>query len=737
MSVNLSFIGGAGWQFFDDNGDPLSGGKVFTYAAGTTTPLATYTNRDGITPNSNPIILDAAGRTPQQIWATEGVLYKYVVKTSTDITLRTWDNIGGSVVASDLAQDLANTTNNAKGDALIGFKQSNAAGFLASATARTVSTKFQESVSVKDFGAAGDGATDDSAAFAAALQSGARDVYVPAGDYAFTSAISVTLPTTVRLHGVATLVYTGAASNASPLMTVETDANSFYLDGLTFDGNNNIAAGIYIKNTTVTPAISLPNCVVSNNTFFDFRKTVAGLLNDAVFLAGSFQVVTVNNNRVRNITRAAGTGVPAVTGTSGITVTTASTTKYVRECVHFGNSYVNILGDDLLSSAANVDYDGFRFFGPDPSTDGNQYVPATLNSYANTYQNCRGRALKIQAIGTVSNETIIRDADYTLYGGSVEINFQFGVGSVSNCQFIYRSYGGVSPIQSDLTLVSFYQGSDYGEETGGVFVNGLQVFNSIPVGLGTNIGCAVEATVGTLTVGVPYRPLVSVSNISINANTINEISRINYSTNTYGILRLDNVVVPKLNYCAVAAAGTETNFDIVATNVVNIDGVVTAANAKPFVQSISHAPLNFTGMISGGLNQGFLNPYARIGTDRAPMLTSGALADPNNSLGGSVSVQSAALADDATTSFEPRFYQDTIGLFAVSVNFTFDTQGLFATSNNQIYSIAATGGSLFAVSTTGLNPDTDGRFNMWYTGGRLYVKNRLGDTRVVTVTFLG
>ena len=120
MSVNLSFIGGAGWQFFTDNGAILSGGMIYTYAAGGTTPLATYTDRTGATPNANPIILDAAGRTPSQVWSTEGLLYKYVVKTSTDTTIRSWDNIGGSVVASDLAQDLASGAVN-KGSSLVGY----------------------------------------------------------------------------------------------------------------------------------------------------------------------------------------------------------------------------------------------------------------------------------------------------------------------------------------------------------------------------------------------------------------------------------------------------------------------------------------------------------------------------------------------------------------------------------------------------------------------------------------
>ena len=92
-SYNLSSFAGAGAQFFDDNGNPLTGGKVFTYAAGTTTPLATYTTTTGAVANANPIILDAAGRTPNEIWLVVGTLYKFIVKTSADVLVGTYDGL--------------------------------------------------------------------------------------------------------------------------------------------------------------------------------------------------------------------------------------------------------------------------------------------------------------------------------------------------------------------------------------------------------------------------------------------------------------------------------------------------------------------------------------------------------------------------------------------------------------------------------------------------------------------
>lgn len=93
MSINISYLAGAGAQFFDRNGAPLSGGLLYTYNAGTTTPVSTYTSRSGAAFNTNPIVLDASGRTPAEIWLEGGVLYKFVLKDSTFVQIGSYDNI--------------------------------------------------------------------------------------------------------------------------------------------------------------------------------------------------------------------------------------------------------------------------------------------------------------------------------------------------------------------------------------------------------------------------------------------------------------------------------------------------------------------------------------------------------------------------------------------------------------------------------------------------------------------
>lgn len=92
-NVNLSAFGGVGWQFFDNNGVPLAGGLIYTYAAGTTTPQTTYTSSAGTTAHPNPIVLNSAGRVPGgQIWLLFAS-YKFVLQTSAAVLLATYDNI--------------------------------------------------------------------------------------------------------------------------------------------------------------------------------------------------------------------------------------------------------------------------------------------------------------------------------------------------------------------------------------------------------------------------------------------------------------------------------------------------------------------------------------------------------------------------------------------------------------------------------------------------------------------
>lgn len=156
------------FQAFDADGNPLASGKLYSYAAGTLTPLATYTTQAGNVANANPVILDSAGRA--SVWRGAGS-YRMILKSAADVTVWDVDNIANE------AGDLADTADSANGDALIGVKSA-----LTGATARTQHGKNADCVSALDFGADNTGAADSTAAIQYALNTG-KQVFLPAGTY--------------------------------------------------------------------------------------------------------------------------------------------------------------------------------------------------------------------------------------------------------------------------------------------------------------------------------------------------------------------------------------------------------------------------------------------------------------------------------------------------------------------------------------------------------------------------
>jgi hypothetical protein len=184
MTVNLSMFAGVGAQIFDNNGVPLAGGKIFSYQAGTTTPQATYTTSAGNVARTNPIILDSAGRIPSggEIWLTDAQNYKFVLKTSADVEIATYDNVNGngSGILSSLAAPNGATLvgftgfNTTVGTvaSLAGSSGSDFIGFLqagTSAVARSAQDEMRDIIDVRDFGADPTGVTDSATAITAAI----------------------------------------------------------------------------------------------------------------------------------------------------------------------------------------------------------------------------------------------------------------------------------------------------------------------------------------------------------------------------------------------------------------------------------------------------------------------------------------------------------------------------------------------------------------------------------------
>ncbi len=212
MSFSLSSWFDA--RFFKTgNNAPLTGGKIYTYLAGTTTPVATYSNDSGTT-NTNPIILDADGRA--NIYLDDSVAYRFILKDANDVTQKDVDNIRSSRVdivqkASTIAdlRLLTGTSANSNAVATLGYYVAGDGGgntfywdsssgatdnggtvikpTSVLGTGRWIAVD-SSNCNVRQFGAKGDGTTDDTNSITSALNN-SKNIDFPYGTYLVTSTI--------------------------------------------------------------------------------------------------------------------------------------------------------------------------------------------------------------------------------------------------------------------------------------------------------------------------------------------------------------------------------------------------------------------------------------------------------------------------------------------------------------------------------------------------------------------
>jgi hypothetical protein len=242
--------------YVNDAGQPLTGGRLYTYAAGTTTPKTTWADSAQTAPNTNPIILDARGEATV-FW---NGAYKAELRTAADAVIWTVDNVqavNDPVSLSSFAGP--------SGSSLMGFIQSGTG-----AVARTAQAKMRETYSVLDFGAVGDGVTNDTvacqAAITASCAAGAA-LYWPEGTYSVTG-LTTPSGTGGRFYwyGDPSTVIK-ARPGTTAIVSIGDDATrtgSRVIDTIKFDGDNiaNIS-GIKGVNTLALLYLNLFNCHVA------------------------------------------------------------------------------------------------------------------------------------------------------------------------------------------------------------------------------------------------------------------------------------------------------------------------------------------------------------------------------------------------------------------------------------------------------------------------------------------
>jgi hypothetical protein len=333
MAVFLSPVGGAAAQFFDNNGVILTGGKIYTYAAGSSTPQVTYTSSSGATAHSNPIILDASGRVPGgEIWLTENLSYKFLIKDANEVLIGTYDNLYG---LSDVVLPIDSS--------MVTYDPP-----FAGSEPTNVEARLAQTVSVKDFGAVGDGVTDDYAAIEAAWTyclANEKDLYFPAGAY---NTKTVSFPIG-RINGLIPASLLDCKN-----ITVYGDGPATIFKTESVDGADvlqlNGAKNLHIRNLFITAVLAS-------------GATSSG--SNAISVTSGYENLTFDNIWCQNLPSIdkttyidGGKGLTIQTPIAGQTLncgTLKATNIFVKGCVYGFGLELDLVAASTMSTAISID----------------------------------------------------------------------------------------------------------------------------------------------------------------------------------------------------------------------------------------------------------------------------------------------------------------------------------------------------------------------------------------------
>jgi hypothetical protein len=403
---------------------------------------------------------------------------------------------------------------------------------------RSLAAKLSDIISVKDFGAKGDGVADDTQAIKDAITYACgKSLLFPHGTYLlktqdlFGRQVFVELTDDIKIIGHnATLkcaisgnCNTNTAGQTTPctagaMMELYSETNNnVHISGLNFNGDNKAVTGLVCREGGIRQAnVKIENCSfinmfsprpwvdTSSNTTDDWptsgsdRGGVAGFREaTGLLLYGAWANVVVDGCFVKNISRAATAGLPLFFGSCGITVTAFNYSGGIfipPKSTTITNCHIeNILNNESLNSSLNVDCDGLKVFGSAGTGESSNYTDTSAAIYGNHFVNCKGRDIKIQ----IEEVTIQNNTSYMntppMQSGGARINVQITSGIVSNnvFQFDLTSTGTSSFVSTADTggtvgqgcVISFYDG-DLDNRARTVNIENNHVYLNVPPSIG-------------------------------------------------------------------------------------------------------------------------------------------------------------------------------------------------------------------------------------------------------------
>ena len=318
-------------QIFGSDGLPLVGGKIYTYAAGTTTPLATYTDYTAGTANTNPVILNSLGQA--NIWLATSSSYKFSVYTSADVLLYTVDNIATPIDYISLVTSLASPPP-------IGSTAPNTGAFTTlNATTGTVTTLTSTTGNITTVNATTVNATT-------------------------TTTSGVTTTGTLTFSGGGSLTKVPEPAIQPITATVAANALTVTLNPTTLEFRSSTLTSGTVVSRAVTSAISVT--VSSGSTLGTVSATQSRIVVLALDNAGTVELAVVNISGGNDLTE---TGLISTTAEGGAGAADSASTVY------------------STTARTNVAY---RVVGYIEST---QATAGTWATTPSTIQGCGGQAL--------------------------------------------------------------------------------------------------------------------------------------------------------------------------------------------------------------------------------------------------------------------------------------------------------------------------------------------------------
>lgn len=616
------------------------------------------------------------------------------------------------------------------------------------AVARSAASKFGDVVSVKDFGAVGDGVTDDRAAIETAMtaaMTAGKTLYFPSGTYAMSSTAGTAsrqivkgLIGNLRIVGDSATIKCTASSHRSYMFFLVANGYDFSMEGIAIDANNLCLVGLRINEDSAqgTNDIALTNCSFVNS--YGIVGGVSGYVaNGGASILGGYRFVNVTNCIFSDHSRELGAGTPGSAGTSGISIATES--GYYPQNVNVsGCLFQEIKNSETTASANNVDCDGLVVFGG--NTTGTAYIPTTATISNNSFVNCKGRSIKVQNDESVIVNNTVRFAMLPITGGSGGIiNCQIAAGDIShNVWHFDVAPGNLNPFDPAGTIgasagvcVGFYAGSAHSRPRS-ITAIGNVAFNNVPEATGV-LGQMIITGEGASTSTYPV--FTSIKDNRVCGGAVRDFATISLRGAGQGEMYLticDNHASKMTrSFMANSSSGTYDKNFIVATGNVNWSG----SAVRHLINTSSPTSYYPAKIIAfGNVNIGLAER-----TDKAQATAFvprfGDVAPSDSSDGGMYSVQAVVVADDAEYSFPAKGYlPNGSSLRFISSNFDGTTNFLFSQGTNTITSISAGTNVSFANTA---NPDVDTDLNVWIASDLIRIKNRLGSSRVFTLFSMG